>query len=235
MEFLKKNYMKMIIAVIMTAIAIVFVVLIAKYDALYHDLKGDFKSAADPKNGLSNLFSYIAALVFFVLSAAVVIMTMFDKTKSISKWALCSVGVIGIALMATSIGCALSSESSKYAKEIMSGTYDTTITTVVETRSKPLVEAGIREQIPALAEVPFANWESVDLGPTMGNITALQLFNAKLAEAVTENAPVQIEKAKSTASYQYFSNVAKLISQLVIFGLLPLCFGIKQALKKEQK
>ena len=235
MEFLKRNYVRIIIATVMLVGSIVFVVLLAKYDSSYHNLDGDFRSANDPKNGLGNLFTYIATMLFFLLSMVVVIMTMFEKTKKFSKWATCFVGVIGIALMSAAIICGLTSESSKYAKEIMAGDYDAVITAKVETQAGPLVKASIAANILDEHGVDISSYDVEAWSSLPGALEpvgqgAYAAYTAKIAELSAQ----PIDTAKKTASYQYFSGVASFISQLVIFGLLPLCFGIKKALRKNQ-
>ena len=146
MDFLKKNFMKIILSVILLTGAIFFLALLIQYRAEYHNelshaLLGE--TVTDSRNATSYLFGYIAGLVFFVTAMAFVIVLMFERTKNYGKWVLCGVGALGIILMSVSIVSALSSESSSLARDIMNGRHDAAIESVVEATARPQVTATV--------------------------------------------------------------------------------------------
>ena len=236
MDFFKKNYMKLIISVFMLAGAILFIILLAKYDATYHNnFVNQFdgaKSGTDSLNASSVMLSYIAALVFFIGGLVFVIMTMCTKAKTYGKWAILGVGAICTVIMAVSIVNALSSKASNYANEIMAGDYDAKITAAVAYE----VNAGYIAQNAALESFvgdPMQKYAVIAAWETP--MEAGQAGTFAVYKATIENtAADKITSAKNTASYNYFSGVVARVTYLVMFGLLPLCLGIHKAVKKDE-
>jgi len=131
MDFFKKNYMKLVIAVVLLVGAIFFIAQLVQYQAAYHAfvnpaaaIPGAVQSSNDIMNANSFLFTYLAALTFFVLTLAAVILSMIPATKSYTKWVALSVGVLGTIFMFVAIVCALGSDTSAFARQVASGHYD---------------------------------------------------------------------------------------------------------------
>lgn len=204
MEFMKKNWTKITAAVLLLAGAIFFIVILAKYNETFHNFaEMDGTQIVDNKGASSYLFGYIAALTFFVLGTAFVVMSMFDKTKPYGKWVLCTLGVLCLTFMLVSIVQALGSESSRYAREIMAGNYNEAI------------KEQVANAIPGFGGTnpPIAVWPA----------EAVAVLDAK------------IQAAKDLASYQYFSRIVALVSQAILYGLLPLAYAAKKFFKKNDK
>jgi len=221
MQFLKRNWDKIILATLLLVGAILFIMLLSNYDASYHDLKADFKQAPDPNNASGYLFTYFAALAFFLLGIVFVATRMFSGTKGHSKWVLLAIGVLCTVLMSISIVNALGSESSKYAKDMSNGKYDNQITLAVRAGAEVVVfdtMTGTGGPAATFKNIPIAQWPQV----------LLDAYNKAVTDAVNENAPDKIQTAKDTASYQYISRVVTLVSYLILFGLLPLIVGVKK-------
>jgi len=146
MNFLKKNYIKLILSAILLTGAILFLALLVQYRASYHNELSHAllpEAVSDSSNATSYLFSYIAGLVFFLTTMTVVIVSMFEQTKKYGKFVLCGVGALGIILMSVSIIGAINSESSSLARDIMGGRHDTAITAAVEANARPQVTAAV--------------------------------------------------------------------------------------------
>lgn len=108
MEFLKKNYMKMIISAITLVGAILYLVLLIKFDA-----------PSDTKYSNNLLFQHIAGLTFFTTTTAMMILSMFEVTKKYNKFVLCGIGALGIILVTVAIVNALGSDTTKSIKDAM--------------------------------------------------------------------------------------------------------------------
>ena len=249
MDFLKKNYMKLIISVVMTAGAVLFIILLAKYDAKYHNnFVNQFdptKSGTDSLNASSVMLSYIAALIFFIGGLVLTVMTMCSKAKAHGKWAILGIGAICTVIMAVSIVNALSSKASAYANEVMAGDYDSKITASVTAAvayevnkaviadplkaSLGLVIAG--DEYEAKMHGIVTEWEPYMNASVEGSFA---VYKATIENTAANTATDQIKGAKDSASYNYFSGVVARVTYLVIFGLLPLCLGIHKATKKDE-
>ncbi|MCL2569811.1 MAG: hypothetical protein FWE16_01220 [Firmicutes bacterium] len=267
MEFIKNNWMKIFMATMTLAGAVLFVVLLTMYDASYHnELASPLlpEAIADPSNATSFLFGHIAGLTFFALITIVIVVSMFEKTKLYKKFVLCAVGIICTALMTVSIINAIGSEQSKFAREVMNGEHDAAITTAVEIQAAPMVREGVRAVVRAnflaengpiyninpalidlLSEEAIGDWVAtlVDQGIPEAQAQGLMVafngavdtaFPDALADAVAENAPAQISEAQDAARYQFFSRVVTLVTQLMIFGLLPLAWGIRKITNRNE-
>jgi len=256
MGFLKKNWLKLTMMTFTLVGAILFIVLLAQYsDSQHNSLTHPLLPEAleDPNNATSYLFAHVAGLIFFLLAFVFIAMSIFRTTKLYSKFVLCSIGLLCTALMLVSVFSALASENSSLARSVMAGDHDETITMAVtaEVRNRvlegmfdtggPLASGGEAFALrPLLRNLPVSEWidRLVDAGIPNAQETGETLvegFNTTVTEFVEEMAPAQIREAKNTASYQFFSRVVTLASQLIIFGLLPLAWAIKKifSTKKE--
>ena len=195
-------------SVILLAGAAIYIVMIAKYKQSYHDLDADLKQALDPNNGNSYLLGYIAALSFFLLTFAYLVLKMFDQTKKYSKWVLLGAGVVAVSLMAASIGLSLASQSSAYALDVMCGHYNQDIANAI----------AVSQGQGLLVGVPYSDW--VTLNPGLQPL--VDVVNA------------HIQTAKDTAFYEYFGRVVELVTQLIVFGLLPLLYAVKKVVCKHE-
>ncbi|MCL2587670.1 MAG: hypothetical protein FWE31_05570 [Firmicutes bacterium] len=247
MEFLKKNWAKLIAATLTCVGAVLFIVLLCQYSASYHDtLTHPLLPEAmdDPRNATSFLFSHIAGLTFFTLATAFIVTSMFTKH---AKWIICAIAILCTVFMSISICGAIGSENSKLARAVMNGEHDATITAAVQMEASATVRTAMLAEggtiyninpalIPALSVQPVGNWIAILVGTGVPQANAEAVvagFNTTVTEAVTENAPIQIQEAKDTARYQFFSRVVTLVTQLILFGLLPLTLGLKKILRKE--
>ena len=242
MEFLKNNWVKMVIASMTLAGAVLFIVLLTMYDSSYHNnLTNPLlpEDIADPRNARSILFGYIAGLTFFALVTVIIIATMFQKPRDYKHFMLCGLGLVCGILMVISIVGAIGSQQSRFARSVMSGDHDATITAQVQ----GVVRAQILDVFPlstVIQDVAVENWvatlvgaataELIPMSPAEAEATGQALVN-NFNNAVAENAPAQIREAQNSARYQFFSRVVALVSQLLIFGLLPLAWGIHRKIR----
>ena len=160
----------------MTVGAVLFAILLFKYDAEYHKLTKALPISVvveDANAANSVLFTYLAGLSLFLLSAIFFVFKMFKATKKLDKWILWATGVCGTIFMIVAIACALGSESIKYANDILS--------------MKP---------------------------------------SGLLSEATLK--PIQNE-----VGYKLFAQIATLITQLIIFGLMPLSKAVRKVFLKQ--
>ena len=237
MEFFKNNWVKIIVASMTLAGVVLFITLLAMYDASYHNnLTSPLlpEDIADPRNARSILFGYIAGLTFFALVTVVLIVSMFKTTRNYKIFMLCGVGLICTILLVISITGAIGSQQSRFARSVMSGDHNATITT----RVQGVVRAQILDAFPlyvVIQNVAVEDWvatlvgaamaELIPLSPTEAEMTGQALVN-NFNNAVAENAPVQIREAQNSARYQFFSRLVSLVSKLLVFGLLPFAWAI---------
>jgi|GEM_PF-5970094 len=205
MEFLKKNYMKIIIASLLSVAAVLVLVLLAMFKMGYHG-EGNMPTVitggdADTLNALSYLFTYLAMFIFFAGSAAVVIMSMFAPTKCASKWAMLGVAIASTIFMIVSIGCALGSETTATLQQ-------------------------------AIKDVPTKGEIAEMISATTGGAISAADVPTNAATAETYATYVANAKAsKDALCYMYYSRVVSLLTYLVIFGLAPLAFAIRKLLR----
>jgi len=226
MKFLKKNWLKLVLAALTLVGAVMFIVLLAQYSSSHHnELAHPLlpEPVADSQNATSFLFAHIAGLTFFVLATVFIITKMFTKKKS--KWVLCAVGLVCTVLMIVSISGAIQSEQSKLARNVMNGQHDAQITAA--TRAFFLSPLGpVHEINPGLVGLisgePVSEWAGILIGAGLTGAQANGLVGG-FNDAVS----TQIREAKDAASYQFFSRVVTLIVQLIVFGLIPLAIGLK--------
>ena len=112
MEFLKKNYMKIIIATLMLIGAVFMFLALVMYKKDYIDVS----DTDDKLYPLGYLFSYLAGLVFFLGSLAVIALSMFSKTKKISKYTM--LGVASVATVLTLLALILTGASTTSADTV---------------------------------------------------------------------------------------------------------------------
>ena len=243
-EFLKKNYMKMVLAGITLAGFIVFTILLANYNSMNYALARNpilgIEGGADPKNATGVLFSYIAGFVFFLSATAVLILSMFKATKKSSRWATLAMGLVGITLMLLAMLLPLGSNSYALLQEIRRGELDEQIGRSVqhEVVMGAVLASGDSNLI-IFAGRPLSEWDDVLKafeGPpfnlSTSELQALEDGMNQLKLAIGQNVPIAISQAKNTANHEYTRELLLLLSQLIIFGLLPLGFGIKMILEK---
>ncbi|MCL2850867.1 MAG: hypothetical protein FWE01_00705 [Firmicutes bacterium] len=255
MEFLKKHWLKFVLVTFTLAGTILFIVLIAQYDAshhnnLTHELLPD--PVYDPNNATSFLFAHIAGLTFFLLATIFFALSMVKQTKAYGKFVLCGIGLLCTAFMLVSVFGAVASENSRLARSVINGKHDTTITAAVTIQAR----LGVREAMFADGGVFAAGGDAfalrtllynhhvdawvnrlVELGIPNGEQLGQGLvagFNDAVENVVAEVAPVQINNAKNVASYQFMSRVVTLVVQLIIFGLMPLAWGVKKLITKKE-
>jgi len=116
----------------------------------------------------------------------------------------------------------------------------------VEAAAGNTIRAGVRATMIAEGApeaLPSENWSEPFL--TMFNTAVEEQLTATvngeiastvqalLAAAVAENAPGQISNAQDEAGYQFLSRIVTLVTQLILFGLLPLILALKKILKKD--
>jgi len=243
MEFIKNNWMKIVMATMTLAGAVLFIILLAQYSPSHHNnLTHPLlpESVDDPNNAMSHLFGHIAGLTFFVLATAFLVISMFTSTKKYNKFVLCSVGVLCTVFMVISIVGAITSENSRFARSVMNGEHDANITAAVQVavRAEMFAEGGAAHDLaPILTSVAVENWVATLVGaanaslipmtPEVAEVTG-QTLVAGFNNAVAENSTIQIRDAQNAASYQFFSRIVTLVTQLIIFGLMPLTFGLKK-------
>jgi len=208
MEFLKKNYMKLIMSVILLAGAVLYIILITQYKASYHNLDNPLKTVDDPNMGNSALFGYLAALSFFLFGFAFIVLKMFTETKKYGKYVLLGGAALATAFMIVSIVMGVTSHSIALSLDIMHGNYDQTIVN----------GAALASGQDALIDVPLSQWPA---------------DNAALAPMIAILKST-IQSTKDLASYQFFDGVVVYVMQLFVFGLLPLLYAVKKMVCKHE-
>jgi len=224
MKFLKENFMKITLSVATVIGAILFIVMLANFDSAqygveYNPVIGQ-GAGSDSFNARGALFGYIAALTFFVLATAFIIMTMFKKVKKHTKWVSLAAGVLGITFVLCAMLLPLRSDNYELMRDLQNNRRDAQITVYVQ------------EQVinGAIAFDP-ANADNLRMVQGMD----LDQWPEELRTAVEEGVAQASQEASDRASYQYLQNMILLFSQLVLFGILPLGFGVKLLLSRPTK
>ena len=207
MEFLKRNYMKLIIATLMLIGAIFMVIALATY-------KKDYVEAYTGDNlyHLGYLLTYLAGLSFFALSMATIIMKMFEPTRKYTKWVMLATAVVGTILMLAAISITAASDTSAELLKAIKKS-DGEIANAVANGISASTGGAV-----AAADVPTSTIPLYTNGPTIGEYYAETYANSIFA--------------RNAARYQYFDRVGTLVSYFLVFGLLPLCFAVKKLICK---
>jgi len=225
--------MNIVLATMTLTGAILFIVLLAVYNPSNHnELTSPLlpESVSDPRNATSFLFAHISALVFFVFATVLIVIRMFDTSKTYGKFVIVAAGIICTVLMSISMFGAITSESSRLARDVMNGEHDAQITMAVQmrVRSEMFGAGGLGEPFAVILDgVPVEDWVSTLTGIGVPQADAQGLvvgFN----NAVTDNSAIQIGEAQDSARYQFLSRVVSLMSQMMLYGLIPLTIGAKK-------
>jgi len=256
-DFLKKNFMKIFLMSITLAGVCMFAVLLANFDSANYGVDSNpalgVDAGLDRNNALGFLFLYIASLTFFAMMSVMIIVSMFQKTKKYNKWVCFMAGALGLTFMLCSALLPLQSDSYAIMREIRNGNRDTIIQQYVHVQA---IENAIRiepdsaEIFTMLQGMPLSEWpQFIEIG--LPNLLQLQgvpndqiesITDAvaeamdMLREAIEENTPIAIREAKSRAAYEYLQNTIIRVTSLLLYGSLPLVYGLKLTLaKKESK
>ena len=248
MDFLKKNYMKIFFTSITLAGVAMFIVLLANFDSLHYGVGRNaaigVEGGPDNYNALGFLFLYISAFIFFTLVTATIIMSMFEKTKNHVKWVIFSTGVLGLTFMLCSALLPLKSDSYGLMREIRNGERNTQIQQYVqaETVQAAFAVIGANELIFIFTSAPMDEWhdQAQSLYNLSGDMTGEELAELKEAldeikEVIKKQTALAIGEAKDRAAYDYLQNTIVRVTILLIFGSLPLVYGLKLILIKEEK
>ena len=250
MEFVKKNYMKIALAALALAGAVLFVIILANFSGIRYGVERNpalgVAGGADPNNARGALFGYLAALFFFSGLAAVIVMSMLnEKIKKHTKWAVCFVGALCTLFMSFAIIFPARSDSFALLNDIRSGDKDARLTMSVQSeviRAASAIDGA--EGLMLLEAMPMSQWyqfvESArnplqGTGITDAEAAELEASLDELRAVINAEAAIAIQTARDSASYQYRRDFIILITQLIIFGLLPLAYGAKLFLTKKEE
>ena len=231
-----------------------FLVLLANFDAANYGVDANqtlgVAAGSDRNNALGFLFLYIASFTFFLFITAMVVMSMFDKTKKHSKWVCLSAGALGLVFMLCSALLPLQSDSYALMREIRNGERNTHIQQYVQVQ---VIQAAMVQDtagapiIAMLMSEPMENWDNF-LVTGLPNLLGMQGMSdadikeavdnlavgmVSMREAIEENTPIAIQEAKDRAAYEYLHNTVIRVTSLLLYGSLPLVFGLKLMLEKK--
>ena len=247
MEFLRKNGVKMFMMTITLAGVAMFITLLARFSFDNYGITRNpslgVDGGRDTFHGLGFLFTYIAALLFFTSGTVVLAVMMFKKTQSSAKWVLCAAGILGLTLMIMSSLFPLRSDSFALMREIRAGERNAHIQSYVQYQ---IIWGAGDTNLMTFATMPINEWQTgaqslyqlSQLSPqpmTEAQLAALQGALAHIASIVEAESQIAIDTAINTAAYQYLQNTIVRVSTLLIFGSLPLFFGISMLLAKREE
>jgi len=227
MEFLKKNYQKMVLAAITLAGTILFIVLLVHYNAQYYGIVYNptlgIAAGEDPYNAWGALFGYVAALTFFATLTVFFVISMFKKAQRVSKFSLIATGVLCTLFMITAMVLPLYSDSYALSREIINGERNARIQMYVQAEVvSGAIAASGNTDLSILIDTPLNEWYRFE-------------GTESLRAIVEENVAQAIQEAQDMASYRHLQGMVMLFSQLLLFGVLPLGVGIKKLLTKDKE
>jgi hypothetical protein len=247
LDFLKKNYLYLILSAASLGLAITFIVFLSCWrPATYAVVENPALGVAgglDQFNATGAMLGLIAGVLVFSALIAPFVMMMLEKTKQYAKWALCGVGCMGICFMSLAMFVPMQSDSYALVMEIRSGAKDQTITAYVQdmtvtgafealekdiedknlapTDPEYLAFRGLQRLQDVLTSTPVAEWDTI-----FGLKGVIEPMQAELQPIIEAQSAAAIKTAKDTANNEFTLNMAKLIMHLVCFGFGPVAAGL---------
>ncbi|MDR0462459.1 MAG: hypothetical protein LBG88_03990 [Christensenellaceae bacterium] len=121
MEFLKKNYMKLITATMLLIGSVFALIALITYKADYTGL-GALSGAGDTDKtyAVGFMLTFLSVLSFMVLSIVVIVMGMFETTRKYKNWVMLGTAGLTTILMIVAISCTIASDTYTQITDMMS-------------------------------------------------------------------------------------------------------------------
>lgn len=242
MKFLKKNAFKIFLLSITLAGVCIFATLLAHYDPMNYGVMRDsalgIDAGPDPRNAKGFLFMYIASMVFFLMMTVFVVMSMFKATRRYNKWTVLVAGIMGLTLMLCSALMPLRSDQYALLHEIRNGERNENIQ--LYTQSQVIFGTG-EQELMMFATMPMNEWHiAAESLADLADMSAAELADLiealdYIMEIVAEESALAIDEAKSRAYYEYLQNTIIRVGLLILYGSIPLVYGLKMVMTKKSE